>query len=149
MTRIAQNVVIQRPVDEVWKLIFSMRALLLLGLLGLSLSTCSHAQVSQEAAISSAQGAVRDSNQHSPLPIAVGLEMTRVYKTNSAAKVTDSAGDVLTVDPAPASAWVVEFSAPADGFWQSVSAIAVVDADTGFVSAVGLWKIPAGRPTKP
>jgi hypothetical protein len=125
-----------------------MRSVLLLGLLGLSLCTCSHAQVSEAAAISAAQGAVRDSNQRSPLPIATGLEMTRVYKTDSAANVTDSAGDVLTLNPAPASAWVVEFTAPSDGFWQSVSAVAVVDADTGFVSGVGLWKIPAGRPTK-
>lgn len=75
--------------------------------------------------------------------------MTRVYKTGSAASVTDSSGDLLTVDPAPASAWVVEFVAPPDTTWKSVTALAVVDVDSGVVSGVGLWKIPAGAPTKP
>jgi hypothetical protein len=126
-----------------------MRSLVILGLLGLSLSACSHATVSENAAISSAQKAVDDLNWQSPQPYASGLAMTGIYKTNSTATVTDSIGDVLSTNPAPASAWVVEFSAPSDGFWQSVTAMAIVDTDTGVVQAVGLWKIPAGRPTKP
>lgn len=126
-----------------------MRSLVILGLIGLSLSACSRTPVSENAAISSAQSAVDDLNRQSPQPYAAGLAMNGVYKTTSAATVTDSIGDVLTTDPAPASAWVVEFSAPSDGFWQSVSAMAIVDTDTGVVQAVGLWKIPVGRPTKP
>ena len=75
--------------------------------------------------------------------------MTRIHKTTSAASVTDATGDVLTVDPAPASAWVVEFSAPPDNTWSSVTALALVDIDSGDVRGVGLWKIPVGAPTKP
>lgn len=82
-------------------------------------------------------------------PYAPGLEMTRIYKTGSAARVTDSNGDVLTLDPAPAFAWVVEFAAPPDTTWRSVTALAVVDVDSGVVGGVGLWKIPAGAPIKP
>jgi hypothetical protein len=126
-----------------------MRSLVIVGLLGLSLGACSHTPVSENAAISSAQEAVDDLIWQSPQPYAPGLAMSGVYKTDSAATVTDSIGDVLSTNPAPASAWVVEFSAPSDGFWQSVSAMAIVDTDTGVVQAVGLWKIPVGRPTKP
>jgi ABC-type Fe3+-hydroxamate transport system substrate-binding protein len=125
-----------------------MRFFLLLGLLALGTSACAHTPASQASATSSAQKAVQDLNGESPLPYAGTLEMTRIYKTTSAATVSDSAGDVLTVNPAPASAWVVEFSAPSDGFWKSVSALVVVDADTGDVSGSGLWKIPVGQPTK-
>jgi hypothetical protein len=123
--------------------------LLIVGLIGIALCACSHTPVSESAAISAAQSSVDDLNRYSPQPYADGLAMTGVYKTNSAATVTDSMGDVLTTNPAPASAWVVEFSAPSDGFWQSVSAMAIVDTDTGVVQAVGLWKIPVGRPEKP
>jgi hypothetical protein len=125
-----------------------MRAFLLVGVVGLLLSACGHGQVSEATAIKSAQGAVEEIS-HQSQPYAPGLQMTRIYKTTSAASVTDATGDVLTVDPAPASAWVVEFSAPPDNTWSSVTALALVDIDSGDVRGVGLWKIPAGAPTKP
>ena len=125
-----------------------MRRLLLVVLLGVLLSSCGNSPVSQAAAMKSAQGAVDELGRQSQ-PYAPGLEVTRIYKTTSAASVTDSNGDVLTVDPAPALAWVVEFAAPPDTSWRSVTALAVVDVDSGVVSGVGLWKIPAGAPIKP
>jgi hypothetical protein len=125
-----------------------MRRYLLVGLIALSLSGCGNSPLSQAAAIKSAQSAVNDLSRQSQ-PYVPGLAMTRVYKTTSAASVIDSSGDVLTVNPAPASAWVVEFVAPHDTTWKSVTALAVVDVDSGDVRGVGLWKIPAGAPTKP
>jgi hypothetical protein len=126
----------------------AMRRFLFLGLAGLLLSGCGNSPVSQAAAVKSAQSAVEELSRQSQ-PYAPGLAMTRIYKTSSAASVTDSNGDVLTLDPAPASAWVVEFVAPPDTTWKSVTALAVVNVDSGGVSGVGLWKIPAGAPTKP
>jgi hypothetical protein len=125
-----------------------MRAFLLVGVVGLILSACGHGQTSEAAALKSAQGAV-EKISHQSQPYVQGLQMTRIYKTTSAASVTGATGDVLTLDPAPASAWVVEFSAPPDNTWSSVTALAVVDIDSGDVRGVGLWKTPAGAPTKP
>lgn len=127
-----------------------MRAVVVLLAVGLlSISGCSQygAPVSEASAIKSAQSTV-DNLALASQPYAGGLVVTRSYKTNSARSVADSAGDVLTVDPAPSSAWVIEFSAPPQGIWERVTALAVVDAQTGVVSGSGLWKIPAGRPTK-
>jgi hypothetical protein len=125
-----------------------MRRLLLVGLLGLLLASCGNSPVSQTAAIKSAQAAVEELSRQSQ-PYAPGLEVTRVYETGSAPNYTASTGQGLTVDPAPAVAWVVEFEAPPDTIWRSVTALAVVDVDSGVVRGVGLWKVPAGAPIKP
>lgn len=130
-----------------------MRSLIVLLAVGvLSLGGCtppdgSGAPVSEASAIKSAQTSVDDLGR-AEQPSVVGLQVTRSYKTSSARSVTDSAGDVLTIDPAPSTAWVIEFSAPPQGIWQVVTALAVVDASTGVVRGSGLWKTPAGRPTK-
>src|ERR1700692_3937582 len=112
-----------------------MRRWLLVGLLGLLLCSCGNSPVSQAAAMKSARGAVDELGRQSQ-PYAPALEVTRIYKTGSAASVTDSNGDVLTVDAAPAVAWVVEFEAPPDTTWRSVTALAVVDFDSGVVRGV-------------
>jgi hypothetical protein len=131
-----------------WAYGVAMRRFLLVGLAGILLSACAHTPVSQTAAVKSAQSAVEQLSRQSQ-PYVPGLAMTRIYKTASTSTVTDSSGDVLTVDPAPASAWVVEFVAPPGTAWKSVTALAVVDVDSGVVNGVGLWKIPVGAPTKP
>jgi hypothetical protein len=123
-------------------------AVLAIGLL--SFGACAPqaaASVSASAAIRSAQSSVDDLNRASQ-PYAEGMHWTAFYKTSSARRVTDSAGDVVTIDPAPPSAWVVEFSAPASPIYGFVRALAVVDAQTGFVSGSGLWKRPTGSPSK-
>ncbi|HEY8634554.1 MAG TPA: hypothetical protein VIO34_06295 [Candidatus Dormibacteraeota bacterium] len=43
----------------------------------------------------------------------------------------------------------VEFVAPPDTAWKSVTALAVVNVNSGVVNGVALWNIPAGAPTKP
>jgi hypothetical protein len=126
----------------------AMRRFLLVGLAGLLLSGCGNSPVSQAAAIKSAQASVDELSRQSQ-PYVPGLAMIGIYQTTSAASVTDTNGDVLTVNPAPASAWVVAFAAPPDGTWRSVTALAEVDMDSGVVTGVGLWKIPAGAPSKP
>ena len=125
-----------------------MRTLLVALAVGLlSIAGCSPgiegAPVSEAAAIRSAQSSVDDLDYTSQ-PYAGNFVVTRTYKTSSAGRVIDYAGDVLTIDPAPSNAWVVELSAPPQNIWQVITA----DAQSGVVRAAGLWKIPAGRPSK-
>jgi hypothetical protein len=83
------------------------------------------------------------------MPAVTGFTVASARKTKETAWVSDSQGDVLTVTPAPHEAWIVEVTAPPQGIWGSISALAEVDSTTGFVSAVGLWVVPANRPVKP
>jgi hypothetical protein len=57
-------------------------------------------------------------------------------------------GDVLNVTPAPREAWIVEITAPPQGIWGTISALAEVDSSSGAVVSVGLWAVPADRPVK-
>ncbi len=80
---------------------------------------------------------------------ATGFEVVSVRKTKETVSVSDSQGDVLTITPAPSEAWIVEVTAPPQGIWGSISALAEVDYVTGVVRGVGLWAVPANRPVKP
>jgi hypothetical protein len=83
------------------------------------------------------------------MPPATGFTVMSVRKTKETASVSDSQGHVLTITPAPTEAWVVEITAPPQGIWDSISAIAEVDTTSGYVRGVGLWAIPANAPVKP
>jgi hypothetical protein len=108
--------------------------------------------VSQDAAVKSALTAVEAlEREHarsvSTLPV-TGFTVVSAHKTGETASVSDSRGHVLTVTPAPREAWIVEITAPPQGIWGSISALAEVDSTSGVVSGVGLWAIPADQPLK-
>jgi hypothetical protein len=108
-----------------------------------------HATISKAVAIGAALKSTLDLEKASAEPHVWSYEATNAYMTTSAGHVTDLAGDTLNLSSPPSSAWVVELSAAPDGFWGSITAIAVVDSTAGFVSGGGLWKVPANGPTKP
>ena len=115
---------------------------------------CGHSntQVSRDTAIKAALAEVetlaRERTNLTSLPLVVGFVPTTARLTRDTSPVSDSEGDVITISPAPREAWVVEFAAPPQGIWGSISALAVVDSATGFVSGSGLWAVPANRPVK-
>jgi hypothetical protein len=82
------------------------------------------------------------------MPPVTGFTVASVRKTKETASVSDSQGHVLTITPAPGEAWIVEVTAPPQGIWGSISALAEVDYMTGVVRGVGLWVLPADRPVK-
>lgn len=108
--------------------------------------------VSQDAAIKSALAAVvsleQDHARSTSTPPVTGFTVVSTRKTTETATVSDSRGDVLTVDPAPREAWIVEITAPPQGIWGSISALAEVDSTTGVVAGTGLWALPANPPVK-
>src|SRR6267143_7210157 len=108
--------------------------------------------VSQDAAVKSALASVvtlerEHARSVSTLPI-TGFTVVSTRKTGDTASVSDSRGDVLNVTPAPREAWIVEITAPPQGIWGAISALAEVDTTSGAVSGVGLWAVPANRPVK-
>ena len=109
--------------------------------------------VSQATAVKSAMAEVvsleREHARSVATVPATGFEVVSVRKTRQTASVSDSQGNLLTVTPAPSEAWVVEITAPPQGMWGSISALAEVDYMTGVVRGVGLWAVPANRPVKP
>jgi hypothetical protein len=121
---------------------------------GLLLAGCgsgSHS-VSQDAAVKSALASVvtlerEHARSVATLPI-TGFTVLRTRKTGQTASVSDSRGNVLTVTPAPREAWIVEITAPPQGIWGSISALAEVDSSSGVVVSVGLWAVPADSPVK-
>jgi outer membrane murein-binding lipoprotein Lpp len=121
----------------------------------LLLAGCGSGQnpVSQATAVKSAMAEVvsleRERARSVATVPATGFEVMSVRKTKQTASVSDSQGNVLTVTPAPSEAWVVEITAPPQGMWGSISALAEVDYMTGAVRGVGLWVAPANRPVKP
>jgi len=111
-----------------------------------------HKPVSQDTAMKSALAAVvtleRDhARSVSTLPI-TGFTVASTRKTGDTASVSDSRGDVLNVTPAPREAWIVEITAPPQGIWGAISALAEVDSSSGAVVSVGLWAVPADQPVK-
>ncbi|HXB03572.1 MAG TPA: hypothetical protein VNY77_01745 [Candidatus Angelobacter sp.] len=111
-----------------------------------------HNPVSQSTAVASALAEIVKLDQYraetSSTPVVTGFVLQSARLTSDTSSVTDSQGNVLTVNPAPGQAWVVEFSAPPQSIWTSVSALAEVDSMTGVVRGTGLWPVPANRPTK-
>jgi hypothetical protein len=108
--------------------------------------------VSQDSAVKSALASVvtlerEHAKSVSTRPI-VGFTVVSTRKTGQTASVSDSRGDVLTVTPAPREAWIVEITAPPQGIWGSISALAEVDSTSGVVVSVGLWAVPTDRPVK-
>ena len=59
--------------------------------------------------------------------------------------VTDASGNVVTVNPAPVEAWVIEFTAPPQGIWASISALQEVERSNGVAVGGGLWAVPTAR----
>jgi hypothetical protein len=112
----------------------------------------SHNPISQSTAVASALADVeqldRERAKTSSTPAVNGFVLQSARLTSDTSSVSDSQGDVLTVNPPPKEAWVVEFNAPQQSIWSFVSAIAEVDSTTGVVAAAGLWPVPANRPTK-
>jgi hypothetical protein len=111
-----------------------------------------HNPISQSAAVASALADIEQLDHErartSSTPAVIGFVLQSARLTSDTASVSDSQGNVLTVNPPPTQAWVVEFNAPQQSIWSSVSAIAEVDSTTGGVVAAGLWPVPANRPTK-
>ena len=108
--------------------------------------------VSQDAAVKSALASVvtlerEHARSVSTLPI-TGFTVVSTRKTGDTASVSDSRGDVLNVTPAPREAWIVEITAPPQGIWGTISALAEVDSSSGAVVSVGLWAVPADQPVK-
>jgi hypothetical protein len=120
----------------------------------LLLAGCGSGQtpVTQATAVKSALASVvtleRERARQVSMPPVTGFTVASVRKTKQTASVSDSQGDVLTVTPAPSEAWIVEISAPPQGIWGSIAAIAEVDSTSAVVSGVGLWVLPADRQVK-
>jgi hypothetical protein len=111
-----------------------------------------HNPVTQPTAVKSALTAVETlEREHarsvSTLPV-TGFTVVSARKTGETASVSDSRGHVLTVTPAPREAWIVEITAPPQGIWGSITALAEVDSTSGVVSGVGLWAVPVDQPVK-
>jgi hypothetical protein len=83
----------------------------------------------------------------STAPVA-GYAVVSAVLTSQTASVPDGEGHMLSVAPAPSRAWVVTISAPPQGIWGSISAIAEVDSSSGVVVGTGLWAVPANAPVK-
>jgi hypothetical protein len=121
-----------------------------------SLAGCSpaasHAQISKEAAIKTAlaevQSLERDQARLANQPAVTGFTVSRAYVTTHTASVTDARGNVVTVKPAPVEAWVIEFTAPPQGIWATISALQEVDRSNGVAVGGGLWAVPTGAPVK-
>src|SRR5450759_772480 len=103
--------------------------------------------VSQSTANASALAAIENleqysANQASTAPV-TGFTVVTSSLTSDTAAVSNAHGDVLTVSPAPRKAWVIQITAPPQGIWGSISALAEVDSTSGVVAGTGLWAIPA------
>jgi hypothetical protein len=111
-----------------------------------------HNPISQSTAVASALAEIVKLDRYrartSSTPAVSGFVVQSARLTSETASVSDSQGDVLTVNPPPKEAWVVAFTAPQQSIWQSISALAEVDSMSGVVAATGLWPVPANRPTK-
>jgi hypothetical protein len=101
-----------------------------------------------QVALVEVQSVARDQARLSNQPAVTGLTVLRAYATTHTASVTDSTGNIVTVNPAPAEAWVIEFTAPPQGIWSSISALREVDISTGVAVGGGLWAVPVGAPVK-
>jgi hypothetical protein len=108
--------------------------------------------IGQSSAISRGLAAVETLDRQraiqTAMPKIVGFSPVVAYESSQTSSIHDSQGDHLAVEAAPHEAWIIEYSAPPQGIWGSVSALAEVDTTTGVVRAVGLWAIPYGGPTK-
>jgi glucose/arabinose dehydrogenase len=112
----------------------------------------SHPPVTQSAANASALRAIEDLGryqaQSASTALITGFTVVADKLTTHTETAFDSQGHVLTVDPAPGKAWVVEITAPPQGIWGSISAVAEVDATSGVVAGSGLWAAPVDAPVK-
>jgi hypothetical protein len=111
-----------------------------------------HNSISQERATTSALAAIVDlerehAKSSSTMPV-IGYAVVSARLTTETASAADGRGNVLTVTPAPSKAWIVEITAPPQGIWGSISALAEVDSTSGVVVGAGLWAIPANAPIK-
>jgi len=120
----------------------------------MSLAACGTggSQISQSAASTKALAAIVELDRYhaqstSTAPVA-GYKVVTALLTSPTASVPDGQGHVLTVAPAPSKAWVVAITAPPQGIWGSISAIAEVDSSSGVVVGTGLWAVPANAPIK-
>jgi CCR4-NOT transcriptional regulation complex NOT5 subunit len=113
----------------------------------------SHNPVSKAAANAAAladiQSLARQQAEQATTPLIVGFAVMTDRLTRDTASVSDAQGHVLTVNPAPSQAWVVEITAPPQGIWGNISALAEVDSSSGAVAGTGLWAVPASAPVKP
>jgi hypothetical protein len=111
-----------------------------------------HNPISQNQATTSALAAITQLEQFhaKSVPTAPITRFTVVSArvTTETASVPDGQGNVLTVSSAPSKAWVVIITAPPQGIWGSISAVAEVDSTSGVVAGSGLWAVPADRPVK-
>jgi hypothetical protein len=111
-----------------------------------------HNPISQTEATTSALSAIGQLEQfHAksvPTAPITGFTVVSARVTTDTASVPDGVGNVLTVSSAPSKAWVVVVTAPPQGIWGSISAIAEVDWTSGVVAGTGLWAVPANRPVK-
>ena len=118
----------------------------------LGLAACAPAPISQTAATNSALAAISQLEQYHaksvPTTPITGFTAVSALVTTQTAAVPDGQGNTLTVSPAPIKAWVVIITAPPQGIWGSISALAEVDSTTGVVVGTGLWAVPANRPVK-
>jgi hypothetical protein len=112
-----------------------------------------HSTVSQEKATAAALTEIlvldRDhAKATSTMPV-TGFTVASARLTTQTTSAADQLGHVLTVNPAPSKAWIVDITAPPQGIWGSISALAEVDSTSGVVAGAGLWAIPADAPIKP
>lgn len=123
----------------------------------LSLAACApggaHSTISQQKATAAALAEIvaldRDhAKATSTLPV-TGYTVTSARLSTQTGSAADEQGHVLTVNPAPSKAWIVEITAPPQGIWGSIWALAEVDSSSGWVAGAGLWAIPADAPVKP
>jgi hypothetical protein len=112
----------------------------------------SHSDISESKASTSALSAIVELDRYhaqatATVPV-TGYTVVGARLTTETASVPYGIGNVLTVSSAPSKAWVVEITAPPQGIWGSISAVAEVDSTSGVVVASNLVAVPANAPVK-
>lgn len=111
-----------------------------------------HNPVSEATATKSALASVVSLEQYRAKQLSMapvtGFTVLSTQLTTKTASVADSQGNMLMVSPAPHEAWVVQITAPPQGIWGSITAVAEVDSTSGVVAGIELRVLPADRPVK-
>jgi hypothetical protein len=105
------------------------------GSLDLVMATSASAtnDIDEATAINTALRTIAEQARSNGAVIVSGYVLTSGYHATGLVKATTSSGAVYTTFSRPRDVWVLEFSAPAQAGWAYVSAIAVIDAQTGEV----------------
>lgn len=94
-----------------------------------------HAQaagdIDQATAVRRALQTISTQAQANGAPVVRGYTLTYGYHAAGLTKAATASGDVFSTYSQPRDVWVLQFSAPAQGGWANVTAVAVIDAQDG------------------